>query len=80
MIVCWKKMEDKKMHEKIKQLLIDNELPMPDTILHPPVDVANGYRLLRYEIYSNNIFAVVEGSGGLYELKWNLEQIKLCTI
>ena len=66
------------MNEKIKEFLIDNGLPLPGTILYPPMDKVDGCELLRYEINSNGIFAIVMGRC-LLELTWTLEQVKLCT-
>ena len=67
------------MNEKIKEFLIDNGLPLPETILYPPLDKVHGNKLLRYEIDSNGIFAIVEGRC-LLEITWTLEQVKLCTV
>ena len=67
------------MNEKIKEFLIDNYLPLPETILYPPLDKVKGNKLLRYEINSNGIFAIVECNENL-EITWTLERVKQCTI
>ena len=67
------------MNEKIKEFLINNDLPLPETILYPPLDKAKGNKLIRYEIDSNGIKAIVDGSKGI-EITWTLEQVRMCTI
>lgn len=67
------------MNEKFKEFLINNDLPLPGTILYPPMDKIIGRKLLRYEINSNGMFAIMEGIDGLWKMTWTLEQVKLCT-
>ena len=67
------------MNEKIKEFLIDNYLPLPETILYPPLDKVKGNKLIRYEINSNGIFAIVECNRDI-EITWTLEQVRQCTI
>ena len=67
------------MNEKIKEFLISNNLPLPETILYPPMDKINGRKLLRYEINSNGIFAIVEGIDGLWKMTWTLDKVRKCT-
>lgn len=67
------------MNEKIKEFLINNDLPLPETILYPPLDKVRGNKLIRYEIGSNGIKAIVDGSKGI-EITWTLEQVRMCTI
>ena len=66
------------MNEKVKEFLIDNGLPLPETILYPPLDKVEGNKLLRYEIRPDGIFAIVD-CGGFVEITWHLEQVKKCT-
>ena len=63
----------------IKEFLIDNYLPLPETILYPPLDKVKGNKLIRYEINSNGMFAIVESNKNL-EITWTLEQVRQCTI
>ena len=67
------------MNEKIKKFLIDNDLPLPEAILYPPLDKVKGNKLIRYEINSNGIFAIVECNRDI-EITWTLEQVRQCTI
>jgi len=67
------------MNEKIKEFLIDNWLPLPETILYPSLDKIKGNKLIRYEIDSNGIKAIVDCSNGI-EMTWTLEQVRQCTI
>ena len=67
------------MNEKIKEFLINNDLPLPETILYPPLDKVKGCKLIRYEIDSNGIKAVVDVSKGI-EVTWTLERVRMCTI
>ena len=66
--------------KNIKQILIDHNLPLPGTILYPPADKVKGNKLLRYEIDSEEILAVVECFPSGIEIYWTLEQVKQCTI
>ena len=54
-------------------------LPAPGTILYPPADKLKGNKLLRYEILSEEILAVVESNIGKVEIYWTLEQVRMCT-
>ena len=65
---------------EIKEFLTEQNLPLPNTILYPPLDKVNGHKLIRYEIDSDGMLAIVEGGGGLYEINWTLEQVRMCTI
>ena len=67
------------MNGKIKEFLIDNGLPLPETILYPPLDKVKGNRLIRYEINSSGIFAIVECNKDI-EITWTLERVRQCTV
>lgn len=66
------------MNELIKKFLVENDLPLPETILYTPTNKSDGYKLLRYEINSNGIFCILEESE-FWELTWTIEQLKKCT-
>ena len=53
--------------------------PVPGTILYPPADKLKGNKLLRYEILSEEILAVVESNICKVEIYWTLEQVRMCT-
>ena len=63
----------------IKQILIDHNLPLPGTILYPPLDKVKGRKLLRYEIDNEGVHAVID-CNGVMELDWSLERVKQCTV
>ena len=63
----------------VHQILIDHNLPLPGTILYPPLDKVKGHRLLRYEIDNEGMYAVVDCNGTI-EINWSLERVKQCTI
>lgn len=62
----------------IKQILIDNNLPLPGTFLYPPLDKVKGRELLRYEIDNDGMHAVIKCNEFL-EINWSLERVKQCT-
>ena len=63
----------------IKQFLIDNKLPLPETILYAPADKVEGFKLITYEIDNEGMFGVVEVGNGAVQIRQTLEQIKMCT-
>lgn len=70
------------MNKKIKEFLIDNGLPLPETILYPPLDKINGYKLVRYEIDSSGMVAFMHygcEEHGYIGFTWTLERVKQCT-
>ena len=54
-------------------------LPLPGTILYPPLNKKDGNKLLRYEILEDDILAVVETGLCAVEMYWTLKQVKQCT-
>lgn len=63
----------------ITEILTQHHLPLPGTILYMPLDKVKGNKLLRYEIRSDGMFAIVEINEVL-EITWTLDQVKMCTI
>ena len=67
-------------NDSLNKFLKDNGLPLPGAILYPPGDGAKGHRLLRYEIRSDGMVAVIDFNSELcWEVTWLLEQIYMCT-
>ena len=54
-------------------------LPVPGTIIYPPMDKVYGRKLLRYEITEKDIWAVIEGLAENLDLYWTIEQLRKCT-
>lgn len=73
------KIYDEATKINITQILIDHDLPLPGTILYPPLDKIKGDKLLRYEINSEGMFAIVAPNEFL-ELTWSLDRVKQCTV
>lgn len=68
------------MNNKVKEFLINNDLPLPETIIYPPLYKVNGSKVIRYEIDSDGMFAIVDIENlGNIEVRYSLEQIKQYT-
>lgn len=68
------------MNNKVKEFLINNDLPLPETIIYPPLHKVNGSKVIRYEIDSDGMFAIVDIENlGNIEVRYSLEQIKQYT-